>query len=285
MLHVADASEDRGGTGRAFPAGLRPNRSRPRDRDPVSAYLSGLSETAQRTQGLALELIAQVASAGLCSAETLPWEQFRRQDSLRLRDWLSSKYSVSTTERHLAALRGVLREAWCLRLMSASSYYRASLLAVRARDGVGLTRAAGQGELRAMLSACHIDASPVGFRDAAILHLVFRSGVRPADMVALVDRDYDATRGELRLPRGAAAASVRRAILAPTARQALNVWWTYRSPDQPALLQRLTENGAGSPMRACEVAQAVRRRAAEAGLGGSWRAWTTWPGRAGQPAS
>ncbi|HVA21263.1 MAG TPA: hypothetical protein VNN74_04120 [Candidatus Micrarchaeia archaeon] len=244
--------------------GLVPIRHRPRDRDPFAAYLGGLRPTSQRAQTEALQVIAQVATRGSCSAETLPWEHWRAGHTEAVVRWLTRKYSAATVERHLGALRGVLREAWCLRLMDAEAYYRAARLPGRTGSP---QRALGQGELRALLSACAADPGPGGRRDAALVWLLFRSGLRPGEVVDLDAANLDPRTRALALPAASPDALRRQVLLSADSRAALLAWVPHRVPAEPALLQAV----AGGQVVAARLVrrhlpQLVRARMAAAGL-------------------
>ncbi len=244
--------------------GLVPVPQRPADRDPLVAYLHALSPASRRAQAEALQVIASVATRGACAAETVPWEHWRAHHTEAVTGWLGRKYRPATVERHLGALRGVLRQAWCLRLMDAAAYYRAA--ALPGPDGRP-QRALGQGELRALLSACGADPGPAGRRDAALVWLLFRSGLRGSEVVGLDAADVDPRRRLLALAGGSAEVSPRRVLLSPAAWASLSAWLPLRAAAEPALLQ-LVEDGAVRAQRLSRrhLSQLIRSRAAAAGL-------------------
>src|SRR5690606_20741136 len=57
--------------------------------------------------------------------ETVPWHALRYQHCQAIRSKLAEAHTPATANRHLAALRGVLKEAWRLGLMTAEDYHRA----------------------------------------------------------------------------------------------------------------------------------------------------------------
>ncbi len=54
-----------------------------------------------------------------------PWHELRYAHTQTLRSWLAEHCSLVTANRHLAALRGVLRKAWRLGLMKGEDLGRA----------------------------------------------------------------------------------------------------------------------------------------------------------------
>ena len=91
---------------------------------PVKVYLARLAPGSRRSQKAALETMASLLTSGRLNAEKLPWQDLGYQHTQALRAALADRYSPATANRHLAALRGVLREAWRLGLMSAEDLQR-----------------------------------------------------------------------------------------------------------------------------------------------------------------
>jgi hypothetical protein len=95
------------------------------DTRPARVYLARLGEGSRRAQKAALNLIASQLTGRVCDLDSMPWERLRYQHTAALRRWLIERYAAVTANRYLAALRGVLREAWRLELVDAESYQRA----------------------------------------------------------------------------------------------------------------------------------------------------------------
>ena len=141
----------------------------PSERHPAAVYLARLAPGSQRAMHAALETLAALLSTGRHTAASLPWGELRYQHTQAARALLAERYAPATANRHLAALRVVLKEAWRLGLIPVEDYQRAVDL-----GGVkGMTlprgRALGAGELRALFAACAARGGPAGARDAALL--------------------------------------------------------------------------------------------------------------------
>ena len=92
---------------------------------PYWVYLASLgSDESRRTMATCLSHIAQVI--GNCKAEEFPWHQLRYEHTTVIRAAIVAEgKSPSRANKHLSALRGVLREAWRLGMLPAEDYQRA----------------------------------------------------------------------------------------------------------------------------------------------------------------
>ncbi len=96
------------------------------DQNPAAVYLARLTSAAsRRTMRAALEMIARLVTSEALGADHCPWSQLRYQHAAALRAALAARYSPSSANKHLSALRGVLRESWRLGQMTADDYRRA----------------------------------------------------------------------------------------------------------------------------------------------------------------
>jgi hypothetical protein len=112
---------------------------------PVAVYLARLtSADSRRAMASSLELLAELLVDGQPAdravrarrrqastplAIAVPWHELRYGHTQALRSWLAEHCSPAAANRHLAALRGVLREAWRLGLMGGEDLARAIDLA------------------------------------------------------------------------------------------------------------------------------------------------------------
>jgi site-specific recombinase XerC len=177
------------------------------DRNPFRVYLARLAAGSRPTMAEALESVARIASGGRVEADRFPWHRLRYQHTQAVRAALVETVSgrtgkplaPSTINKALSALRGVLREAWRLGLMSAEDLARATDLAP-VRGSVPLRgRALEHWEVVALFRVCMEDPTPAGPRDAAILALGLGAGLRRAEVVALDLADVDLGREVVRV--------------------------------------------------------------------------------------
>lgn len=82
---------------------------------------------------------------------------------------MSDRYASCTTNKMMAALSRVLKEAWKLGLMSAEDYHLC--IAIERKTGQRLLtgRALSIGEIQALFNVCAQDESIKGSRDAALI--------------------------------------------------------------------------------------------------------------------
>jgi hypothetical protein len=112
------------------------------DRHPVAVYLARLAPSSRRTMLAALNAMGNLLSDDRCDAWSLDWSQLRYRHTTAVRALLADdRYAPSTANRHLAALRGVLKECWRLGYESAEDFQK------NGRPGAGarLTAAARAG--------------------------------------------------------------------------------------------------------------------------------------------
>ena len=149
----------------------------PAHRHPAFVYLARLAPGSRRTMRQALDIMASFVSGGVLDAETMRWDTLRYTHTTAVRSVLAERYASSTANKMLAALRGVLREAWRLGLMDAETYRRASDLPCIRGERLPRGRALTTGELRSLFRVCGDDPTPAGRRDAAMLAVLYGAAV------------------------------------------------------------------------------------------------------------
>ena len=177
--------------------GASPGEITPNGFDPVAAYLEQLGEGSRRTMREALTKLADWSSEGRCGPHDLPWHMLRIGHTATLRTRLTANLAPATANKHLAALRGVLKQCRRRGLMTAEAYQRAiDLPPVRGASPRKPNRL-GAVELQKLAQACTGDTSPAGARDEALLALLYGANLRRSEAVALELADYDLASGVL----------------------------------------------------------------------------------------
>lgn len=267
---IAADSESEGGL-ELVPASLQ---GPPAERHPARVYLASLAQGSRPAMRGSLQVIAELLSGGRCGWENMPWHLLRVQHTQALRAELADRYAAATANKMLAALRGVLRAGWELGQIDTDSYHRAvSVRAVRGQT-VPRGRSISRGELGALFSACVRDHSPIGARDAALLAVLYGSGLRRAEAAALDVSDYDPETGSLRV-RAGKGNKERICYTAAGERHLLQVWARARAeagaPSQagPLFVPMLRGGKIRLPLRHLDsrtILDIAQKRAREAGV-------------------
>jgi integrase len=223
--------------------------SLPADRHPVAVYLASHAPNSRRALRHALELAARLLTGGHFTADGLPWQALRYQHMQALRTALldakrldGTPHAPATANLALTAVRGVLREAAQLGLMSFEEEARTG----RVKPVPGRRRPAGRmltaDELTRLFFICGTDPRPAGARDAALLAVLTLCGPRRSELIALDLADYDAMAGTLRVRRGKGR---KERVLVGNAQmvQALAEWLEVRGPMPGPLFLPLTKGG------------------------------------------
>ena len=161
----------------------------------------------------------------------------------------------------LSALRGVLKAAWKLGLMSAEDYQKAASVESVRGETVPAGRALSGGELAGLLDTC--EQEPLGIRDAAILSLLYGCGLRRAELVDLQLGDYIKEENEL-IVRGKG--NKQRAVPVGNAAPALADWLAIRGEEAGPLFWGLGNRNRRGRLTDQAVYNMLRKRARLAGV-------------------
>jgi integrase len=215
----------------------------------------------------ALSKLAGWASEGRCDLHELPWQALRFHHTEKLRSRLAENLAPATANKHLAALRGVLKQCLAKGLISSDDYHRAiDLRPVRGASPREPKRLSAL-EIEQLSRACNSDRSPAGARDAALLALLRSANLRRSEAVQLELEDYDVEQGILVFQRASGGAK-RRFAADDTTQSALERWILIRGPQPGPLFNPINKGGRIDCRRLSEQAIyiACQKRASEAGL-------------------
>lgn len=231
------------------------------DQHPAVVYLAGLSVGSRRTMAQALNVIAKIlVQDEAADYLSIPWSHLRYQHTAALRATLAEKYTFSTTNKMLSALRGILKAAWKLGQMSAEDYHAASSVESVKGETVPAGRSLRRGELNSLLDTCEDDV--IGIRDAAIISVLYGCGLRRAEVVVLKVGDYDVEDKTLRV-RGKGNKERLVPVSAGVA-GALADWLIVRGDEGDPLFVGTGNRNSGRALTTQAVYNMLQRRAAEA---------------------
>jgi site-specific recombinase XerD len=221
--------------------------NRPLHLQPARVYIESLARgDSQRTMQSALYALVQMMlpdqTISIDAIYAFPWEALRFEYTTVLRARLADRYQPATANKHIAALRGVLKAAWQLELMSAETYHKAASIKNVRGSTVPAGRSLKEGELRALLLACQKDASIKGCRDLALIALLFATGLRRQEIILLDVDDYDRDTHTLRV-RGKGQKERLVYVEATGAYEALHAWLDIRGEVSGPLFGRIRRGG------------------------------------------
>src|SRR4029079_2452702 len=102
-----------------------------------------------------LNTIAGLLTNGAqADALAIDWSRVRFSHTSAVRSLLAERYSHSTANKMLAAMRGTLKAAWRLEQMTAEEYQRACDVGTVSGETLPAGRAVAAGELIGLMSAC-----------------------------------------------------------------------------------------------------------------------------------
>jgi len=210
--------------------------------NPAAVYLASLAEGSRRTMRQALDVIAGLVSDGQADALTLPWAALRKQHTDAIRSKLAEpeRYAPATANKMRSALRGVLRKAWELELMTAEEYQRAAAIERIPGQRLPAGRSLTPGELDAMLAVCNADQSLTGVRDGALIAVLYGAGLRRGEVASLDLADFGGDRVTVRAGKG----NKSREVPLPTgAAEAMADWLAVRGDHAGALFAPIRKGG------------------------------------------
>lgn len=152
-------------------------------KNPARVYLTGLAKSGRRTVDTQLRGVARMVGAR--SIDEVPWQLLKHEHVVALRTKaLEMGKSPATVNLMLCGIRGAVRTAWNMGLLSAEELAR-----IEAVKGVkSFTEPKGRritsGELGAIMKGIRTE-TPSGKRDAGIIALAYCGGLRRQEIASL----------------------------------------------------------------------------------------------------
>ena len=211
---------------------------------PAATYLASLGPGSQRAMAQALGALAGLAGA---TPEADPadfdWAGLDGNCALAIRRQLTERYAPATTNKMLAALRGVMRAARDLGQIDEAQYQQVarirSVKVVPVDDSVILT----QGQLRKLFRTTAADPAATGRRDAAVLAVILATGLRRGEAAELDFDKLDLAQAAMHVA-GETADRVRTSPLDEGTLAALADWVEVRGEDAGPLFLPTVRGGA-----------------------------------------
>lgn len=233
--------------------------------DPVAIFLARLSPGSRPTMMGALRWFAKTLEYD--DPHGVPWGGFRYQHTGALRGKLAESFAPTTANKMLAALRGVLKEAWRLGQMSAEDYQRTvDFPALQGKiDPRG--RSLSHRDIGALFQVCADGPRTAGVRDAAILAIGYGAGLRVSEITSLDLQDYSHETGAL-LVRGKVHRK-RCVFVTNGTKDALDAWIEIRGPEAGPIFWPVNKGGhlkGDRRITRTAINLILRKRARQAGV-------------------
>ncbi|MCA0292517.1 MAG: tyrosine-type recombinase/integrase [Actinobacteria bacterium] len=211
----------------------------------IDTYLSTLRSPASRaTMRASLDAVARLLgeisgvdldASGGGPGDRIDWAAMTFERAVRIRAAALDRWSPATVNRHLAAVRGIVKIAWLSGLMTSQNAdaVAAGLKSVPVQSRSDTARIFTAGELRTVFADLADRDGVVARRDAAMLALLTGCGLRRSELAALDLDDLDGTTVTVRSGKGGKARLV---FIDHGAHAAVADWVAARGEDPGPLL-------------------------------------------------
>lgn len=155
-------------------------------RNPLTLYLTRLAPSSQLTMRYVLQDAADRLGFEDLNLEDIDWHLLQPDHVIALVAALREDgYAPNTSSLYVNAVRGVMNEAWRMSLISQDHLLKMRSVKAAAGTRLGQGRNLRRTLIREMLDVCATDPRPQGLRDAAVIGLLYGSGMRKSESVNL----------------------------------------------------------------------------------------------------
>jgi site-specific recombinase XerD len=155
-------------------------------RNPLTLYLTRLAPSSQLTMRYVLQDAADRFGFEDINLEDIDWHLLQPEHVIALVAALREDgYAPNTSSLYVNAVRGVMNEAWRMSLISQEHLLK--MRTVKAAPGTRLSQGRNLRRtlIREMIDVCAADPRPQGLRDAAVIGILYGSGMRKSESVNL----------------------------------------------------------------------------------------------------
>ena len=155
-------------------------------RNPLTLYLTRLAPSSQLTMRYVLQDAADRLGFEDINLEDIDWHLLQPEHVIALVAALREDgYAPNTSSLYVNAVRGVMNEAWRLNLISQEHLLRMRTVKAAAGTRLSQGRNLRRSLIREMMEVCASDPRPQGLRDAAVIGILYGSGMRKSESVNL----------------------------------------------------------------------------------------------------
>ncbi|GAA0265259.1 site-specific integrase [Pseudomonas rhodesiae] len=169
-------------------------------RNPLTLYLTRLAPSSQLTMRYVLQDAADRLGFEDINLEEIDWHLLQPEHVIALVAALREDgYAPNTSSLYVNAVRGVMNEAWRMSLISQEHLLKMRTVKASAGTRLGQGRNLRRTLIREMMEACAADPRPQGLRDAAVIGILYGSGMRKSESVNLDLAQVDFAERSLRV--------------------------------------------------------------------------------------
>jgi site-specific recombinase XerD len=153
-------------------------------RNPLTLYLTRLAPSSQLTMRYVLQDAADRLGFEDINLEDIDWHLLQPEQVMALVAVLREDgYAPNTSSLYVNAVRGVMNEAWRMSLISQDHLLK--MRSVKAMAGTRLSQGRNLRRtlIRELMEVCAADPRPQGLRDAAVIGILYGSGMRKSESV------------------------------------------------------------------------------------------------------
>ncbi|CAG9001347.1 MAG: Tyrosine recombinase XerC [Candidatus Celerinatantimonas neptuna] len=162
-------------------------------KNPAINYLISLqSKRSRQTMKSFLNIISK--KLGTSDLTECPWHKIKRQHiHAVIESLLHDGRSPATVNTYLAAVKGVMLEAWTMKLIDTDTYQHIQKIKSIRGSRVDKGRSLTSGEITQLFQTIEKDKTAKGLRDAAIVATLLGCGLRRSELVTLNIQDVEKT--------------------------------------------------------------------------------------------
>lgn len=169
-------------------------------RNPLTLYLTRLAPSSQLTMRYVLQDAADRLGFEDINLEDIDWHLLQPEQVMALVAVLREDgYAPNTSSLYVNAVRGVMNEAWRMSLISQDHLLK--MRSVKATAGTRLSQGRNLRRtlIRELMEVCAADPRPQGLRDAAVIGILYGSGMRKSESVNIELGQVDFAERSLRV--------------------------------------------------------------------------------------
>lgn len=168
--------------------------------NPVLQYFARLAPSSRLTLRYVLQDAADRLGFADSDIREIPWHVLEPGHITALVDALREDgYAPNTSSLYVNAVRGVVNEAWRLGLVDHEHLLRIRNVKPTSGSRLGNGRNLKRSLIRELMEVCAADPRPQGLRDAAVIAVLYGSGMRKSESVNLDLAQVDFAERSLRV--------------------------------------------------------------------------------------